>query len=111
MRDPPVQSESGETLTDPTDIANDRQNFYFKLFKAPVDVDGYNDEFKKQITKTVEQIKLSDEKDNHPVTEIPISIKEVSDQCRLLKNNKSPGSDNLTDEHLKYMGTKAMQIK
>ena len=42
-------------------------------------------------------IKSNDEEDNHPVTEIPISIKEVSDQCRLLKNNKSPGSDNLTN--------------
>ena len=110
MRESPVQSESGETLTGPTDIANDWQNFYCKLFKAPVDGDGYNDEFKKQITKTVGQIKLNDEEDNHPWTEIPISIKEVSDQCRLLKNNKSPGSDNLTNEHLKYMGTKAMQL-
>ena len=75
-----------------------------------MDGDGYDDEFKKQITKTVGQIKLNDEEDNHPVIEIPISIKEVSDQCRLLKNNKSPGSDNLTNEHLKYMGTKAMQL-
>ena len=41
---------------------------------------------------------------------MPISIKEVSDQCRLLKSNKSPGSDNLTNEHLRYMGTKAMQL-
>ena len=45
-----------------------------------MDGDGYNDEFKKQITKAVEQIKLNDEEDNHPVTERPISIKEVSDQ-------------------------------
>ena len=75
-----------------------------------MDGDRYKDEFKKQITETVEQIKLNDEEGNHPVTERPINIKEVSDQCRLLKNNKSPGSDNLTNEHLKNMGTKAMQL-
>ena len=75
MRESPVLSESGETLTDPTDIAHDWQKFYCDLFKAPVNGESYNDEFKRQITNTVEQIKLNDEEDNHPVTEIPISIK------------------------------------
>ena len=77
MRESPVQSESGETLTDPTNIANDWQNFYCKLFKAPVDGDRYKDEFKKQITKTVGQIKLNDDEDNHPATEIPMSKRSI----------------------------------
>ena len=41
---------------------------------------GDNAGFEKQTTKTCKlPIKLNDEKDIHPVTEIPIGTKEVSD--------------------------------
>jgi hypothetical protein len=104
----PVES-NGATVSDPGDICN-IWGSYFKQLYTPKEGQGYDDNFKSYVEDQMEHMVTDSHlRDNH-VLHDPFTEEEVHIVCTSLRNNKAPGWDTVTGEHLKYGGNKLCRL-
>ena len=107
----PVKSESGNIVTDPEEIQKEWNSYYESLFKESGD-ENYDDDFKEYVENEIKRIEreISDFKSSGYLTGGPITLKEIDGLIKKMKNNKAPGYDKVTSEHLKYCGPLAKSV-
>ncbi|CAB4039066.1 Hypothetical predicted protein [Paramuricea clavata] len=81
-----LTTNDGRTISNPEEIADVWANYYEKLL-TPEENTNFDDDFR-------ECIDIED----------PITLKEIEDVLTVLPNNKAPGDDGITYEHIKYSG-------
>ena len=107
----PIKSDSGNIVTDPEEIQKDWNNYYEKLFRESGD-ENYDDDFKEFIESEIPRIEaeLLQHKTQGYLTGGPIMFKEIDSLIMKMKNNKAPGYDRVTSEHLKFSGPMAKTV-
>ena len=98
----PILNDQGVTLTDPSDIRADWNEYYKRLYSTKSD-ENYDDEFKCKIEKELEDIW----KHKHISKKLKggdITVDELKKMISKLKMKKASGWDQLTAEHLKNLG-------
>lgn len=99
----PIRNDNGILLNDPNDIANEWNKYYETLYNESED-ENYDDDFRHQVLKELDNIESKLQNVNKFLTGGPLSTKEIDKILKTMKNNKAPGWDQITAEHLKYSG-------
>ena len=98
----PIKNDEGITLTNPTDIRNDWNKYYEKLYSNTNEND-YDDVFKITIENELKEI-YANLKLTGKLKDGIIKVEEVREQINKLKLKKAAGWDDVTAEQIKYLG-------
>ena len=93
--------------TSPVDLADLWAQHYQKLLnEQPHEAEEFDKEFENQVSSEIEclQAVFSCTKDDSGISTDTVTVNEVANVCKGLKNCKAPGHDSLTYECLKYGG-------
>ncbi len=101
----PIQ-EGHKTITDPTEIREKWKRYFQTLYSTK---QIYNQEFQQQIEDTFEDIWQESSSAKSSIMTNPICEDEVVKCVQQLKNNKAPGKDLITAEHIKYGGKRLIK--
>ena len=87
-----LELQNEESVTDQFEILNHIKDYYVNLFdeKRSMDVNLF------EILKNVRDIKICDSNLGDPIT-----VKEIGQVLKRMKNNKSPGINSFTSEFFK----------
>ena len=105
----PVKNEDGIMLTNPNDIQKEWNEYYKKLYTEP-DNNMYDDDFRVYVERQLELSDLTEDNNNMFLTGGPLKTEETGKAIGQLKNNKAPGWDLVTSEHLKYSGPVFLEL-
>jgi Reverse transcriptase (RNA-dependent DNA polymerase) len=94
-----IKDEAGNLLGEESEIVQRWKQHFEELLKTNNEVDQQHEERKEDEDQQEKEGKENENKINAP-TEA-----EIEDIIRKMKNNKSPGTNNITAEQLKYGGT------
>ena len=100
----PVRSDTGEIITDPIDIANEWGVYFRDLFDEKNNPE-WDVDFKEYVDKNVERISKIE---SGQLRDGPISVDEVTEMLKCMKNGRASGWDQISAEHLKYGGPNLM---
>ena len=81
---------------------------YFDHLSTPKDLDKYDKVHKQEVDRFIES-KIK-QRDIDQFTSDPFTSEEISKAISKLHNAKAPGYDLITTEHIKYAGTKLVEI-
>ena len=97
----PIKNDDGVILTDVNEIREDWNNYYKNLFTD--DHKGGDSEFKRHVKQTLNQLEMNATRREF-LNGGPISENEIKKHVSKMKNNKAPGWDGVTKEHVKHGG-------
>ena len=98
----PIQINQ-QLLTDPNDIRN-QWKVYFQELYTPQESDDMDNSFKEHVDASLMDMIQAAKNMDPSIMKTPISFQEVSECIKSLNNNKAPGWDSITAEHIKYGG-------
>ena len=86
-------------MTEPEEILREQYNFYKTLYKKDPMVDVFSKDCNDFFERSQEVNIIS----NHQkiISDAPITMEELTEAVKSIKNNKSPGSDGFTGEFYK----------
>ena len=87
------------SVTEPEEILREQYNFYNTLYKKDPMVDVFSENCNDFFERSQEVNIISDHQ--NIISDAPITMEELTEAVKSIKNNKSPGSDGFTGEFYK----------
>lgn len=100
----PIKLKNGIIITEPDDIVASWKTYYEQLY-IPLNDDAFDDDFKTFVEGQLKKFNLDANVILDDILGKDITINELQNVIKGLKNNKAPGWDNLTAEHIKHGGS------
>ena len=100
----PIHNETGDIVTEPSEIRREWNAYYQRLYTAPVEnTTTLNAGFDKYVN---EQLAIYDSQNNNidELEDGPVTTDEVKKEICKMKTRKAPGWDRVTAENLKHGG-------
>ena len=104
-----LKDSAGEVITDPNKVLGMWEDHFRKLGK-PTENPAYDNKFKAHVEQKVLEFEVRNDEMEVDVFSDPISVDEVINVCRGLKNGKAQDHCGLTYEHFKYAGANVYEL-
>ena len=96
--------DNGRSISQPDEIARLWANYYESLLTPELNTIDFDDKFKGYIDNEVSEITKNSIVDIDDIFQHPITETEIKNILTSLPNNKAPGHDGTTYEHVRFSG-------